>query len=126
MPIYRFGISTDPVPQGDLFDHVLETFRSETEQRHTQIALHDPHSNDLACARRLADEMINVSGAEVKVYARTDNSDYDKVWDADFDPTYWNAFRIKAYFKPQPLEVELKKWGADTPNKTEIVFSHLQ
>jgi hypothetical protein len=33
---------------------------------------------------------------------------------------------LKAFFKPAPLETELKKWGADTINKTEVVFSHRQ
>lgn len=124
MPIYNFGINTDRVAEGDLFSLVKEDHRTESEQRHTAIALHDSTSNDLQTARKLADEMINVSGAEVKVFLRTDNADFDDVWDADSDPTYWDVVLIKAFFKPQPLETELKKWGADTPNKTEVVFSH--
>lgn len=126
MPIYNFGVNTDPVPEGDLFDLSHVDFRSDSQQRHTQLALHDPTSNDLKLARTRVNEIINVSGAEVKVYVRTDNADYDSVWDSDADPTYWNSFSIKAFFKPQPLESELKKWGIDTPNKTETVFSHQQ
>ncbi len=126
MPIYRFGITTDHVLEGDLFDRVHESYRSDVEQRHTPIALHDPESNDLQLARQLADEMINVSGAEVTVYVRTENADHDKTFDEDPDPTYWNPVKMKAFFKPQPLEAELKKWGVEIINKTEVVFSHLQ
>lgn len=126
MPIYRFGVSTDPIAEGDLFDPIATDFRSDFEQRHTQVALHDPESGDLKQARKHADEIINVSGAEVKVFIRTDNSNYDPVWDADPDPTYWDSELMKAFFKPQPLEMELKKWGVDVDNRTEIVFSHHQ
>lgn len=127
MPIYRFGHNTDKVSEGDLFDNVLTSFRSDIEQRNTPISLHDSSSSDLSYVRRQVEEIINISGAEVEVYIRTDNADYDKVWDSDPDPTYWNMFRMKAYFKPQMLEMELKKWGLDlSTNKTEIVFSHLQ
>ena len=76
--------------------------------------------------RTLADEVVNISGAEVKVFIRTNNNDYDAVWDEDADPTYWSSVMMKAFFKPAPLETELKKWGADTINKTEVVFSHRQ
>lgn len=125
MPIYRFAVDTDQSGGADL-DQAHTDFRSDVEQRHTPVAIHDPESNDLKLARKMADEIINVSGAEVKVYLRTENQDYDKLWDADADPTYWNPVPMKAYFKPAPLELELKKWGADTENKTEIVFSHRQ
>lgn len=124
--IYSFGHSFDQVPEGDLFTKVAKDFRSDVQQRYTQVAIHDKDSNDLAQARKQADEIINVSGAEIVVYTRTENADYDNVWDADPDPTYWNPVPMKAFFKPQPLESELKKWGVDTENKTEIVFSHRQ
>lgn len=123
MPVHRFAVDVGQIG-GDQFDDAKPDFRSDVEQRHTPLALHDPDSNDLELARKKADEIINVSGAEIKVYIRTDNQDYDKLWDADADPTYWNPVPMKAFFKPAPLEVELKKWGADTENKTEIVFSH--
>ena len=126
MSIYRFGENLDNAIEGDLFDNVHPSFLSDVERRNSPISIHDSFSNDLKLARLQADEIINVSGAEVEVYIRTDNADYDVVWDSDPDPTYWNMFRIKAFFKPQMLETELKKWGIDIANKTEIVFSHLQ
>jgi len=126
MPVYRYGVETTSQPDGNLFDASHPDFRSEAQQRHTPLALHDSDSNDLKLARKLAEEMINVSGAEVKVYVRTENADYDRLWDADPDPTYWNPVPMKAFFKPAPLEMELKKWGADNTNRTEIVFNHQQ
>ncbi len=123
--IYTFGFDTGQ-NGNELFDNAHPDFRGEVGQRHTVIAIYNPESDDLKLARKLADEIINVSGAEVKVYVRTDNADYDSVWDADADPTYWNCKWMKAYFKPGPLEMELDRWGAEAKNKTEIVFSHRQ
>ncbi len=124
MMIHRFGFA-----QGigdEAFDAVHESFRSDVDERHTPLALHDQESIDIKLARQLADEMISISGAEVKVYIRTDNNDYDHVWDEDPDPTYWTPVTLKGFFKPQQIEVELQRWGADTINKTEIIFSHRQ
>lgn len=123
MPLHRFAIDTGQVSP-DQFNTVLKSFRTDVEQRHTPLALHDPENPDVRYARQLADEIINVSGAEVTVYVRTENEDFDTIWDEDPDPTYWNPLKLKGYFKPQPLEAELKKWGAEVSNKTEVVFSH--
>lgn len=123
VPVYRFGVDTGQ--DGD-YDHIAADLRSDVEQRHTPAALHDPGSLDLALARKMADEIINVSGAEVYVYPRTDNQAYDRVFDADADPTYWNPVSMKAYFKPQALELILEKWGATSETKTEITFSFHQ
>jgi len=123
MPLYRFGVDTGQAG-ADIFDSAHESFRSASEQRHTPVAIYDLESYDLKMARQLADEIINVSGAEVNIYIRTDNADFDSVWDEDPDPTYWQKVPMKAFFKPTPLETELKKWGGDTINKAEVVFSH--
>ena len=123
MPIHRFAVNTGQVDP-DTFNTILTSFRSESEQRHTPVAIHDNESADIRLARSQVREMIQVSGAEVTVYIRTDNADFDNVWDEDSDPTYWNPIKIKGYFKPQPLEAELKVWGAEVINKTEIVFDH--
>jgi hypothetical protein len=100
--------------------------RSDTDKVNTSLALHDPESNDLKTARQLADEVINVSGALVKVYLRTENADYDQVWDEDPDPSYWTPITIKAFFKPNAIEAELERWGIDVKNKVELTFSHRQ
>ena len=126
MTIHRFAVDTNQ-PDPGKFTSVLESFRSDVEQRHTKIALHDDESSDIKLARQLADEIIHVSGAEIEVYLRTDNADNDSVWDADADPTYWQPISMKAYFKPSPIELELKKWGADLENhREEVIFSHRQ
>ncbi len=104
----------------------MQSFRSDAEQRHTPLAIYNEDSADIQLARRLADEAINVSGAEVLVFQRTNNSDYDTVFDEDTDPTYWPALSFKAYFKPEPLQVTLEKWGAEGVNKAEVVFNHHQ
>lgn len=125
MGIHRFAVNTGEISP-DRFNTVWESYRSDTEQRHTPVALHDEGSADVRLARQMADEMVYVSGAEIKVYTRTDNADYDDVWDEDADPTYWAPVPMKAFFKPEPLQAELQAWGVDTPNKTEVVFSHRQ
>lgn len=122
--IHRFGHAEGVGDEA--FDSVMESYRSDIEQRNTPLALHDPDSVEIRLARNLADEVINVSGAELKVFVRTENGDFDAVWDEDPDPTYWNPMLIKGIFKPKPIEVELKKWGAEAINKTEVFFTHRQ
>lgn len=123
MTIHKFAINTGQVDP-DTFNTILATNRSDIEQRHTPVAIHDNQSADIRMARSQVREMIQVSGAEVTIYLRTDNADFDNVWDEDADPTYWNPIKIKGYFKPQPLEAELKIWGAEIINKTEVIFDH--
>lgn len=125
MPLYNFAVDTGQVTP-DEFNSVLVSYRSDVEQRHTHIAIHSPESADILLARRLADEIINVSGAEINLWVRTDNNDFDSVWDEDPDPTYWNRVQMKAFFRPEPLQTELKQWGLDTKNKPDVVFSHRQ
>ena len=99
-------------------------FRSDVEADEPLVSLHYPESADIAVARRLAAEQIRVTGAHTNVFARTDNLDMDdEVWDEDADPTYWPAVILKCMFKPQPTETELKRWGIDTSNKTEVIFA---
>lgn len=98
-------------------------FRSDVEQEEPLSQLHNPKSKDISLAEKLSREAIRTSGAHVMVYVRTNNSDHDDVWDEDSDPTYFNAIQMKAYFKPEPTELELKKWGLESENKTEVVFA---
>lgn len=125
MGSYDFAVNTGQVSP-DRFSTILASNRSDGEQRNSPLSIHNEESADIRLARSLANEMINVSGAEVKVYARTDNHDYDNVHDADPDPTYWSPIYIKAFFKPEPIQVELKEWGVEAVNTTEVVFSHHQ
>lgn len=115
MPIHHFG--NDPI----------EGFRTDAEVENSPVNVHREDAADVETAQRLASEQVSVSGAKVNVFIRTDNGDFDDVWDEDADPTYFNAVPLRCYFKPQPLELELKRWGVDAVNKSEAVFaiSHL-
>lgn len=124
MSIYQFG--SDMLGSQGSFDEAAPDFRSDTEKQNSSLSIFNSEAPEIKTARTLADEMINISGAEVKVFVRTDNADYDVVWDEDADPTYWTSELLKAFFKPSPIETELKKWGADSVNKAEVVFSHRQ
>lgn len=125
MSIYKFGYDYGNTVE-ESFDDSFPDNRLDVDQRNSPLSLFDLDSADVRTARTLADEVVNISGAEVKIFIRTNNNDYDSVWDEDADPTYWTSEMLKAFFKPAPLETELKKWGADTINKTEVVFSHRQ
>lgn len=120
--IYDFGTVAD----GYDFTSTIESYRSDVDQTNPKLALYNPDAPEIKLARSLADQMISISGAELKVFTRTENADYDVVWDEDADPTYWKPFTIKGIFKPKPIELELKSWGVDSVNRLEITFSHKQ
>lgn len=126
MTFHRFG-QTGTGVDASSFNSTWESYRSDVDQQNSPISLFDPDTGDVKLARQMADEMINVSGAEIQIYLRTDNNDIDHVFDEDADPTYWPPVTIKAFFKPAPLELELEKWGADLGDlRSEVVFSHRQ
>jgi hypothetical protein len=116
--IHRFG-QTDqialPVPTASL--------RSEADGFNPLYQVHDLESADIGTVQRIAKEMINISGAIIKIHTRTSNADIVDTHDEDPDPTYWPPRILKGVFAPQPLEFELTQWGVDAgDNKTEITF----
>lgn len=123
MPLYNFG-SKSELPGPSHFLQSAPDNRSDVERVNGLLSVYDTDSPEILTARTNVEEQINISGADVKVYPRTDNADFDLVWEEDPDPTYLNHFRTKAFFKPANLKIELKKWGIDTVAPTEIVFSH--
>lgn len=124
MAVFNFGTS---IGMSDTdFSAAMSDYRSDSEQANPSLSVYNPDAPEIATARTLADEMINISGAPVRIYLRTNNGDYDYVWEEDPDPTYWNPINVKGFYKPAPLEMELKKWGVDTLNRSEITFSHRQ
>jgi hypothetical protein len=123
MSAYNFGYNFGAVGT-EVFNDIVTSYQSDIEQSNSTLSVYNPESPELATARALAEEMINLSGADIKLYLRTDNEDFDAVWDEDPDPTYWNMVSIKAFFKPTPIEAELKQWGAESNNKTVVVFSY--
>lgn len=125
MPLYDFSKSSDE-PGVSHFLRQSQDLRTEDQKINSSLSIFQEDSPEVLTARTNADEMINTSGAEIRVYPRTDNADFDIVWDEDPDPTYLNHYNMKAFYKPSQLKTELKKWGIDTSAPTEIVFSHRQ
>ena len=121
MGIHQFGSPEDKYISIDN----LPDFRSDVEKQLTPISIYNHDKPDLAFAERMAEEVINVSGAIVVVYARLPKGDSEQleVWDEDADPVYSNGKTTKAYFKPEPILTELTKWGVDVPIRVTIVFS---
>jgi hypothetical protein len=107
----------------EVFHSSHESLRSDVQQFNSLLSIHNDESADIKAARLKADEIINISGANVLIYARTSNADYDTVFDEDADPTYLNPIPIKGFFRPEPLEVQLTEWGVDTTATTKVVFS---
>ena len=74
MTIHRFAVDTGQVSP-DQFDTILSSNRSDVEQRHTPVALHDPSSADVKFARLQAKEMINVPDDAIQVDVFTTDAD---------------------------------------------------
>lgn len=123
--IYKFS-EDDRVANDVPLDQLRPDFRSETEQVFPLVQTHSQSAPDLALAARLARESIHVSGGLLDLYHRTDNSDNDKVWDEDADPTYYQPIRMKAFYPPKPAEVAVQKTGPDSPIKVEVTFAYAE
>lgn len=123
MPIYDF-IGKDRVKPADL--ETAPDFRSDVDKYNPSLSLFNNEAPEIKSARTMADELINLSGAEIVVYPRTENEDFDRVWDEDADPTYLNNFKLKAFYKPPMLQQELKKYGIDLSATLEMTFSFKQ
>lgn len=118
--IYRFSTSSSVsgVPNRGHVD-----FRSDMEKNNPLIQLHDDDNVDHDLAAGLANELVNISGAQVSVYIRTDHSSYDNVWEEEPAPTYKSAKRLKAYFVPEPIKSKLTLYGVDVQANITIMFS---
>jgi hypothetical protein len=82
------------------------------------------NSPDIGTASAMATEAVAQGGNGVEVYLRTDNADYDKVWDEDPDPTYWASIPAVAAYEPKQLEVAMKGWNLDATVTLEFVFPY--
>ena len=102
----------------------LPDFRSDSEQQNSLVSIYNHDNPDIAYAERLAYEWINISGAWVMVFKRTQNrGNKDELWEEDADPTYYKGIKIKGYLLLQPAENTLTRWGVDTQNQVTIHFS---
>jgi hypothetical protein len=119
MPLYNF----DPHQEFISIDK-LPDLRSDEEKLNSPLSSYNHQSNDLAYAERLAEEIVNISGAWITVFPRQRNqASKDEVWDEDADPVYSNGVKIKGKLVPEPTAIQLTRWGVDTPNKTTVHFS---
>lgn len=118
--IHRF---TSEPGDGPVEASGLMGFRSDVERDYPLVQQHDDSSADLNMASRVAGEAARAGGAQVEVFLKTDNADFDQVWDEDADPTYWPGVLLKAIFAPKPLEIALKQWGTDATIRLEAWFA---
>jgi len=102
----------------------LPDFRSDSEQLNSLLSIYNHDSPDITYAERLAYEWINIAGAWITVFKRTQNKgNKDELWEEDADPTYYKGVKIKGYFVPQPAENSITRWGVDTQNQITMHFS---
>ena len=120
MAIYNFGDINQFSNINDVPD-----FRSEEEQANSPLSLFNNNSSDIAFAERQAAEIINISGAVITLYMKEPKRDAKEieVWDEDADPLYRAGVSMKAFFKPEPTQQELTRWGVDQRIRATMVFS---
>jgi hypothetical protein len=119
MAIHNFDKQQKFTSIDELPDH-----RDEGERLFSPFAVYNHDSPDIAHAERTAEELINISGAWVTIFARSDNRGVqNETWDTDPDPVYKNGVQLKGFFAPEEVKMQLTKWGLDTENKTIIMFS---
>lgn len=100
-------------------------FRTQMEKQHTPLAVYNQNKPDYAIAELLAEEAINIAGAWSTIYLKEpylDRDGLDDVWDEDADPIYREGIDTKSWFKVDSLNIEMTKWGVDSPLQTTIVF----
>ena len=120
MPVYNFNSKNEQYSTMSS----LPDPRSDIEREFSPLSLYNHEKPDIAYAERMAEELINLSGAWVTVFLKEPKNDSEEleVWDEDADPIYRNGAEIKAYVKPDTVALELTKWGIDNPLKSTIVF----
>lgn len=118
MPIHNFGIGQKITDVDKVSDR-----RTETEKQFTDLSLYNHEKADIALIERWAEELINVSGAFMRIFIKNQNPNADaSVFDDNSDVTYSNPVLLKGYTQPVASKPELTKWGLDTELKTTITF----
>jgi hypothetical protein len=120
--IHRFTNSGDKVEKMAAGQHVPYLSLSDIDQAQSPLKMHDPASPDMAFADRLAAEMVAKSGADVLLYPLMDSDQYDQTWEENANPIYGKGRPFKAFFVPNPSEVQLTRFGIDAENKGVVVF----
>jgi hypothetical protein len=123
MPLYNFNQKCDNDESRDS----LPDFRSDIEKLHTPLGVFDNCKPDLAMYERLAEEVINISGAFVTLFLKLPLQGSERnpndIWDEDADPVYANGVILKAFVKLNEFQLELTKFGVDAPLSVKVVFA---
>lgn len=124
MAIYSFDGNTNQFSSMDS----IPDMRSDIEQTQSPLSLFNNNSADIAFAERQAAEIINLSGAALTLYLKEPKRDAKEieVWDEDADPLYRSGISLKGFFKPEPTQQELTRWGFDQRIRITVVFSRAQ
>jgi hypothetical protein len=99
-------------------------FRSDVQQLYPLIAQHNESNPDHQLVGGLSKEVLRVSGAEVKLFLRTENYDHDSVWGEDPDPTWWQPLLIRAFYEFPLLTVSAEAWGPDMNLSFDLFLSY--
>ena len=99
--------------------------RTDSEKQNSPLALYNQGSEDITYAEKLADEVINLTGAPIIILKRHRSANRDDVWDEDADPNYSSGVTLKGKFVPTPAETALTKWGVDVTAGIVIHFSRI-
>lgn len=97
--------------------------RTSIEKMQTPLSAFNPDKSDMGYVERFSEEVINVSGAAVRVFLKQPIVDPNEPWDEDADPMYSNGILLKGYFKPQPSKLDLLAYGVDAKIPVVITFS---
>jgi hypothetical protein len=119
MPIYDFSDKQLYVT----IDNNVQDNRTDAEKDNSALNIYNPQNPDIAYAERMVEEAVNLAGAPVTVFKRMHHGSKDEVWEEDPDPTYARGVKLKGFFAPNPAEIQMTKWGIDTPNQLIINFS---
>lgn len=125
MPIHEFFRSFDEKEERFSSIDDLPDNRSDIDRQFTPLSVYNQAKPDYAYAERLAEETINIGGAWVTVFLKqpyVDQEGIEDVWDEDPDPVYNQGFHMKAWVKVDSLNLELTRYGMDSPLQLTVVF----
>jgi len=121
MPVHDFNSSGNAAD----FTSAFQSGRTDTQRDNSPLSIYNSERNDIALARSQAEEQMALVGAETLIFTRTNNGDYDRVFDEDPNPTYDVPVGIRGFWKFESIQTELAKWGVDTSIKLDINYTHM-
>ena len=121
MPIYNFNQSGQLGSVAgalSIAGAVNPIMTPENSMLGVQDLMHPAHG----LAMQYDNEIMNISGADVVVYHRTNHHGYDDVWEEDANPTYHAGVTIKGLFVPGIVEVE-QTYRSETPYFQRVLIT---